>query len=67
MLTVNVRDRDARQLFFRYSIEAPQIDTVHLPDGRLGANTKRTDTAVLAEVMLVLRGVEQVLSHLCFT
>lgn len=26
MLTVNVRDRDARQLFFRYSLEAPQID-----------------------------------------
>ena len=67
MLTVNVRDRDARQLFFRYSLEAPQIDPVHLPDGRLGANTKRTDAAVLAEVVLVLPGVEQVLRQLCFT
>ena len=67
MLTVNVRDRYARQLFFRYSIEAPQIDSVHLPDGCLGANTERTHAAVLAEEVLVLLGVKQVLRHLCFT
>lgn len=67
VLTVNVRDRDARQLFFRYSLEAPQIDSVQLSDGRLGADTKRTDAAVFAEVVLVLPGVEQVLRQICFT
>ncbi len=60
MHTVNVRDRDARELFFRYSLDAPQIDPVHLPDRRLGADTERTDAAALAEVVLVLPGVEQV-------
>lgn len=64
MLTVNVRDRDARQIFFRYALQAPQIDPVHLPDGRLGPYTKRTHAAVLAEVVLVLPGVEQVLRQL---
>ena len=64
MPTVNVRDRNARQFFFRDSLEAPQIDPVHHSDGRLGADPKRSHTAALAEVVLVLHGIEQVLDQL---
>jgi hypothetical protein len=67
VLTVNVRDWDARQVFFRYALETAQIDPVHLPYGRLGANAKRADAAALAEVVLVLPGVKEVLCQLSLT
>lgn len=67
MLSVNVRDRDARQFDFRYSFEATKIDAVHLSDGRLRADSECADAAVLAEVVLVLADVEQVLCQLCLT
>ena len=67
VVPVNVGDRDARQIFFRHSLEAPQIDPIHLTGRRLGADAERTDATVLAKVVLVLPGVEQVLCQLRLT
>jgi hypothetical protein len=58
---VNVRDRDPGQLLFRNSLEAADIDTEHLPDGRFVANAKRPDSTGPAEIVLVFSRVEQVL------
>ena len=59
--TVNVGDRDARELFVRYVFEAAKIDAVHHPYGRFGSHTIGAHAAHFAEVVLVLRRVEQVL------
>jgi len=58
---VNVRDGNPRQLFIGYVFKAPEIDTVHDSDGRLGAHTIRTHATPPAEVVLVLLCVEEVL------
>lgn len=46
------------------ALQAAYIDTVHLSDWRLIADAEGTDAAVLAEEVLVLLRVEEVLSHL---
>ena len=62
--TVNVRDGDARQFLLRYIFEAAKVDAVHLPDGRVGSHSERTHATNLAEEVVVLLGVEQILSQL---
>lgn len=63
--TVNIRDGDLCQLFVRNVVEAHHVYAVHLADGRFVAHTERAHAAVLAEVVMVLPGVEQILSELC--
>lgn len=61
ILAVNVRNGDARQFFIGHVVEATQVDAVHDSDGGLGAHAIGTHAAELAEVVLVLLRVEQVL------
>ena len=58
---VGVGDGQGGQLFVGDASEAPQVDPVHLSNGRLGSDAKGTNAAMLAEVVLVLLGVEEVL------
>jgi len=54
---VHVSDRDARQFFFRHSLQAADIDTVHFPDRRIIAHPKNSYAAMAAKIMMIfLRG-----------
>jgi hypothetical protein len=64
--TVDVSDGGVRQLFIRNVIQAAQVDSEHLPDWGFSSDTEGSNTAVLAKVMMVLLGVESVLSQLRF-
>src|SRR5215831_19737758 len=64
--TVDVRDRNPGQLFVRDAFQASHIDSVHLPDRRLVADAKGANTAVLAEVVVILPGVEPILTKIGF-
>src|SRR5262245_9631735 len=64
---VNVRDGNAGQLFVRDAFQASHVDSVHLPDRRLVPDPEGANTAVPAEVMVVLLGVEPILSQLRFS
>ena len=61
---IDVGDGQAREFCLGDATQATQVDSIHLSDGRLGPNAERTHTTVLAEVVLVLPCVEQVLSEL---
>lgn len=50
---VNVRNGDARQFCFRDPFQAADIYPVHLAHGRVISDTKHTDAAVAAKVMVV--------------
>jgi len=62
--TVDVRNLQARELLVGDVLEAPKIDAVHLPDGRFGANAEGAHSTVLAEVVLILTRVEQILRQI---
>lgn len=59
--TVDIGDRQSGQYFVRDIRETAQIDAVHLADRRLGSDAKGADPAVLAELVQILPGVEEVL------
>lgn len=59
--TVNVRDGDLGELRFADPLQATNVDAVHLSNGRLVADPERSNTAVLAEEVLVLPCIEEVL------
>jgi hypothetical protein len=61
MLAVNISDWDSRKLLRRDIFQAPQVDTVNLTSLRDAAYAKGAHAAVLAEIMLVAHGVEQIL------
>src|SRR6185436_3190407 len=51
----------ARKLCLGQARKAPDIDAVHLSDRRVGSDSERAHAAVLAEVVLVLARIEEVL------
>ncbi len=61
--TVDVRDWNLREILFRNSFQTADVDAVHLSDRRVIADSKWTHTASLAEEVLILLGIEQVLSE----
>ena len=63
---VHIGDRNLRQFLFRDALKAPDVDPVHLADWRIVSDSESTDTAVLAEEMLILSSIEQVLRQLSF-
>jgi hypothetical protein len=65
--TVHIGDRNLRQFLFRDTLQAPDVDPVHLADWRIVADSEGTDTAVPAKEMLILSSIEQVLRQLSFT
>jgi hypothetical protein len=64
--TVHIGDGDARQLFVRDLFQTPDIHSVHLSYRRFGSDPEGAHAAVLAEVVLVLLGIEDIPSQLCF-
>ena len=62
--TVDVRDRKLRQVLVRNVIEAHDVDPIHLANRGCVSNPEGSHAAVLAEVVVVLHGVEQVLRQL---
>lgn len=63
---VNVCDGNLRQLFLGNTLKTTDIHSVHFPNGRLIANPEGPDTTDLAEEMLILPCIEQILGeHLC--
>jgi hypothetical protein len=60
--TVNVRDGNPGQLVVRDVFEAPYVDPVHLANRSFVSDAKGTNTAALAEVVVILLGIEQILS-----
>lgn len=64
--TINVGDRYSRQLLIANAFKTHDVDAVHLTDRSFGSNPKRSDPAVLTEVVLILRGVEEVLRQFRF-
>jgi hypothetical protein len=64
--TIDVGDGHPRKLFLRYVLETAQVDAVHLSQGSLVSDPERPHATVLAEVVEVLSGVEQVLRQLRF-
>ena len=59
--TVNVRDRNSCQFLVREIVEAHHVYSVHLANWRVVPDTESTYAAVLAEIVVVLLGVEHVL------
>ena len=64
VLAVNVNDRGGCKLFRCCVFQAPQINPINLTNLRHGANAKRPHAAVLAEIVLVALGVEQIFGEL---
>jgi hypothetical protein len=60
MKAIDVRDGYCRELSIRYIRQAAYVDSVHLADRRFVSDAKRSHSAVPAEVVLVLPGIEQV-------
>lgn len=65
--TINVCDGNLCQFFVEDIIEAHDVDSVHLADRRFVSNPEASYTTVLAEVVVVLLGVEQILRQFCFS
>src|SRR5688500_13088882 len=61
---VDVGDWHFGKFFFRDTLQAADVDAVHLSDRGLISDTEGSDAAVLAEEVLVLLRIEAVLSHL---
>jgi hypothetical protein len=64
MQSVDVSNGDLRKLFVGDIGKASKIDSVHLPDRRFVPDTETTNSTVLAEVVMVLFCVEQILCQL---
>jgi hypothetical protein len=64
--TVDIGDGSARELFIRNVLQAAQVNSEHLSDWGFSPDTEGSNTAVLAKVVMVLLGVEPVLSQLGF-
>ena len=60
MLAVNVSNWGSRKFFRRHIFQAAQVDTVNSIPIRGVAYAERAHAAVLAEIVLVAHGVEQI-------
>jgi hypothetical protein len=63
---IDVSDGNACQLLVRDVVQAPDVDSVHLSDWRFSSDSKGSHAAVLAEVVVVLPGIEKILGQLRF-
>jgi len=64
MDSIDVRHRNAREVFLRDTCQTTEVDAVHLSNRRLASDTEGTDAADPAEIVQVLAGVEFVLDEL---
>ena len=67
MHAIDVRNGYARQFLFRDSFEATDIDAVHLAHRRLIADAKDANTAMPAEIVVVLFLSKDVADQLTLT
>jgi hypothetical protein len=60
---VDVGDWDIRQLLFAYTLQTADVYTIHLSDRSFVSDSKRPDATDLAEEVLILSCIEEVLSE----
>jgi hypothetical protein len=61
MQSVDVGNWDSRKLLVADIDEASKIDPIYFSDGRIVSNAKSADTAIFAEIVMILLRVKQIL------
>src|SRR5688572_21637682 len=64
--TIDISDGNPRQVLVRDVFQAADVDAIHLADRRFVAHAIGAHAAVLAKVVMVLSGIEQVLGQIAF-